>query len=280
MSCPAIMELGLWEAAQRRLEVGRKNAKRNRKFEYLMSSRIRCSCGYGAHGRENYVRQRGWTHVYVCNATRNLVDRRWRCDMPQFVTAEVDAAVWQYVEDVLLNPEALAAGVRAMFKQTEDRQRELQSQRDTLHHQRTEIERQLDRLLDLYITGGVEIERYARREAELKQASVSLEQSIAELDARLTGLGPSEDEIEDLKQFATDLRAGFQVLDYDEKRRILELLDVQATMTVEEGQHVLCVVTPLQSSGVPHLVGIDPQPICTSSTPSVPSGRGRAVSGC
>src|SRR5262249_3629531 len=80
VSVPAIIDHATWEAVQHQIDVGRKfSSRNNRKHDYLLRCRVRCSCGYAMVGRNDRDRWR----VYVCHGTKGGKTFR-TCHLPRF----------------------------------------------------------------------------------------------------------------------------------------------------------------------------------------------------
>ncbi len=271
---PAIIDQELWEAAQRKLDKGRKLSVRKAIHQYLLGRRIRCKCGYGVHGTPYGSKRR---LVYVCNARHRAVDRQWKCPLPAFSVEEVDAVVWAWVTDKMLDPEKLAAGIQELDEQNGKQQAQQVRTKAALVKERDDVQEQLNRLLDLYIAGSFDKDMLDTKRGKLDLMHKALNKEIAALDA-MTSVGPpTEEEIYCLKNFASTIRVGLDNCDFDTKRRIVDLLNVEATLAVEEGQKVVYVSTLLQSSAAPLPVGILHQSIYTSLTPPAPSDHGRVA---
>ncbi len=186
--------------------------------------------------------------------------------MPPFLASTVDEIVWEWVEHTLLDPEALAKGIKLMYERNEQEQLQLEEQRTFLAQQLAEIEEQLERILDLYLAKAFDEGLLAKRQSELQHARAAVKQELAALDRQLSQTAPPEEVIESLQAFAATVRQGLQALDFTSKQRVIELLDVNVTLTVEDGQQVSYVTTALPNTGP---VDLRPfpvqQPICRLS---------------
>ena len=104
-------------------------------------------------------------------------------------------------------------------------------------------QRQLERLLDLYLSGdfGKEMltERKTRLETTIGALGGEREGLIAQVEARTL----TDDQLQDIKDFAARIAGGLEEVsgDLETKRAILEALDVKATLTVEDGEQVAYV---------------------------------------
>jgi len=104
----------------------------------------------------------------------------------------------------------------------------------------TDNQAQLDRLLDLYLSGTFDKDVLTDRKTRLETIIAKLERELGELKKWL-GHRPSNEEIEDVMTFAYDLAAGLAKADRDfaKRRKIIELLDVRAIVTMKDGRKVV-----------------------------------------
>lgn len=100
--------------------------------------------------------------------------------------------------------------------------------------------KQLDRLLDLYLSGEFPRDVLTDRKTRLEATIGGLQRERAGLVAALEARTMTEDQVQDILSFARRIALGLEAADHDfeAKRQIVELLDVQATLAVEDGVKV------------------------------------------
>jgi hypothetical protein len=100
---------------------------------------------------------------------------------------------------------------------------------------------QLRRLLDLYLAGDFPKEMLIDRKSRLEEIIDALEREWTGLSAQLEIEAISEEEIQSLRDFAAEVSEGLEQAEehFETRRRIIEELDVQVTLSVEDGQRVL-----------------------------------------
>lgn len=111
----------------------------------------------------------------------------------------------------------------------------------------TGIQAQLARLLDLYLSGEFSKQILTDRKERLESTIDALERERANLAAHLMTHTLTEDQIRDLQGFLSEITQGLQIADADFRthRRVIEALDVRATLTIEDGERVIhahCIV--------------------------------------
>jgi site-specific DNA recombinase len=137
-----------------------------------------------------------------------------------------------------------------------------------------QTERQRERLLDAYLGGVLELAEFERKRKELEARTDSLLAQKRQLDASArerTELARIADSIE---EFREQVRAGLADANFEQKRRLVELLIDRVIVNDEEVE--IRYVVPTSPEG-PH------QPFCHLRTdyllplPQVASGRAAAA---
>lgn len=140
------------------------------------------------------------------------------------------------------------AGVRDWFRavlasQTRDSQEESKAKRAELKRQETLLIEQQDRLLNMRIADQIDQEMFLRKTVELRDR-------LASVKLQLDSVDRSHDELADLAshvfELSQSLRSKWLTADYDEKRRILEIVclncildDVTLCLTIRKPFDVL-----------------------------------------
>ena len=234
---PAIVSRELWEAAQERRTRNRELAKRNTKNHYLVSRRVTCQCGTKMAGR---ITDR-WKYYYCPKSQGRFVEQG--CDARHFRADHVDAAAWGWVKGILQDPEALRASLEVQQAEQERANQPLRDRLAVLDDLLADNRRQLEKLLDLYLAGDFDKEMLTERKARLETTVTALEKEQADLVTTLEVTTLTDDQIMTIEDFAKEVAGGLAEAetDFDARRHIIDLLDVRATLTIEEGQRVAYV---------------------------------------
>ena len=241
---PAIIDRVTFEAAQARKVANRTNSKRNTKHDYLMRLRLTCGhCGCAmtvatvsrqdeSHRAHGYYRCQ---HIYAKEAAVPCNQRK------RFRVPDVDDAVWQWVRAYLADPAILAQGLESYQTERERQTAPLRARIDVLDGLVADHRRQLDRLLDLYLVGDFPKEALTERKGRLTGTITALEREREGLAAQLTESTLTEGEVQALFDFAAEVGQGLKEADesFETRRRLIELLDVRATLSVEGGEQVV-----------------------------------------
>jgi site-specific DNA recombinase len=230
---PAIIDRETWQAAQARFEEN-KRALIGRPMEhtYLLSHRLRCAkCGYGFRGQII----RGKFLYYICNGTRQI---KSRCNMPHIRGEQLEDQIWQWIKSVMQDPVHLAAGLRASQQEAERENAAVRERVSIIESQIAETQSQLNRLLDLFVSGEFSKEMLLERKTRLEDTLIELERTKAELNTHLLTAVLSDDQIAELEAFCAEVRTGLDNATFEDKRRYFDLLDVRGKLTIENNEKV------------------------------------------
>jgi len=232
-------------------------SKRNTKREYLMSRRLRCNkCGYTFVGMTRREKHR----YYRCNGA-------WRtpkvCDTPHFRVQDVDDAIWNWVKGLLESPENLAEGLQGMQEESMRANQSLYDRLIMIEDQITETERQLEKLLDLYLNENFPKEMLQERKTNLDTTLSNLKREKADLASHLQTTTVTIEQIAGIEAFCAKIREGLDIATFEQKRQVIDMLDVRGKLAIENdekvvyvkcilGQQLLSVArtSPLSSTGV------------------------------
>ena len=235
---PALVSRKEWEAAQERRRKNREQARRNRKHQYLLSGCILC----GRCGARTYSYPSKGYLFYVCSRRRGEVLGE-KCDLPIFSADQVDAVVWDYLRSLLLDSSSLKAGLKKQQAEHMKATQPLRDRLEILENLLKEHRSQLERLLDLYLVGEFTKEMLTERKCRLESTIQGLEEERANLQAQVEATTISDDQIRTIDEFARQIRTSLQVAeaDFETRRKIVDLLDVQVTLATEDEEKVAYV---------------------------------------
>ncbi len=218
-------------------------AKRNTKYNYLISRRVTCGrCGHRMYGRSSW-RSSKYTYLYYTCAAKLGKIVGQNCDIPNFRADYVDTAVWNWVKSFLSDPTALQGGLNAYQAERERENVPIRERLKVVEDLLADNRAQLKRLLDLYLAGDFPKEMLMERKNRLETTMEALEKERAGLTARLEAQTLTEEQIQSLKDFAAEVAGGLEHADedFESRRQIIDTLDVRATLAVEDGDKVVYV---------------------------------------
>ncbi|MDQ4077455.1 MAG: hypothetical protein M3220_14560, partial [Chloroflexota bacterium] len=148
----------------------------------------------------------------------------------------------EWIKGLLTDPAKLEKGLRASQEEKEAQNAPLYERlavvEDLLGHHR----QQYERLLDVYLTGEIPRDMLVDRKQRLEQSIAQLETEHGILQRKLEVNTLTSEQIKQLQEFARQVARGLESVDkgkeFATRRKIVQLLDVEITLTVEDGQQV------------------------------------------
>lgn len=240
VAVPSIVSREVWESAQRQLHRNRTDTRRNKKYDYLLAHRVVCGdcslrmCGHGIKSRNKLYL------YYSCPGTDKGLYPTRRCRSPYFSATEIDVKVWEWVKSLIMDPEALVNGLVAYNEKSEDDTEPLRAQLGDIEVRIADRRAQIERLLDLYQVGQLSKGKYLKRTGKLESAIAESELERSRLLKAIKAMSHTKEQIETVLQLATKASQGLEVADKDfaERRRIIEFLNVGATLKIEGSEEV------------------------------------------
>ena len=103
--------------------------------------------------------------------------------------------------------------------------------------------------MDLYLSGGFEREILAERRSRLEQNKESLAKEHADVASYLEQSVISDEQVEDIKSFCETIKDELDIATFDQKRQLLEMLNLRGTLAIEDNERIVyvkCLVAPQQ----------------------------------
>jgi len=245
VNVPAIIDPETFALAQKRKVYLTRLLGGHAKNDYLLKSRLSCSkCGYAMRGQAVNSRSRTKKHFYyLCNGRRQIV---CLCDMPTVRGDWVDALVWEWVKMIIDNPDNLRVGLDGVQNELQQTNQALLDRLIIIDDQIKEQQKQLDKLLDLYLGGEFPKEMLTERKARLEQMLATLSKEQNDLAGHLRKVTMTDDQLSYIEAFCAKIRNGLDQADFNTKRQIIELLDVRGKIAFENNEKVVylkCLIT-------------------------------------
>jgi site-specific DNA recombinase len=239
---PAIVSLEVWEGAQVQRKINTTESRRNVKREYLLRYRLRCGeCGSTLCGQS--VTSGGKVYQYYrCNGYLGNVTNV-ECSAPGFRVDQVDSSVWEWVREKLLNPARLENGLLEYQAKQEQEHAPLRARLSAVRGLIADHQAQLERLVDLYLSGDFPRERLMDRKARLEETIEALEREQAGLTTVLKARMLTRSQVQTIQEFAAEIANTLDIADasFEARRRVIEMVNVQATLAVEGEEKVVHV---------------------------------------
>ncbi|MCA9957087.1 MAG: recombinase zinc beta ribbon domain-containing protein, partial [Anaerolineales bacterium] len=212
----------------------KQHSRRNRRYEFLMAGFLTCGkCGQNITARSTKTKGKRPYCYYICYGHRR--DAPVKCKLPNFNARPVDEIVWAWVKSFLLTPKKLKEGLQAFQDERQQHLIPVYKRLDVVNQLLESNKDKLARLLDLYLEGSMMKEMLVDRRSRLETTIAALDEERVELENQLNSAVLSQQEIEDIFDFAKQAAEGLCEADenFEARRRIVELLEVRGALEVE-----------------------------------------------
>ena len=212
-------------AARKIIEKNEKVSNCGRRFWELTGGVLRCAACEGAMAT-NFITPRQ-TGYYRCGKRYRLGIHA--CSQGKnFRAEETEKTVWEFVSDILKNPQRLRSGLDEML----NRERALASrgpdeEEEVWLKKLSELETQEERLLDLYLEGKLETDRYGARVSQLKQARKTVKEELGRIRDRASHIERLEQDRDALlNHFSRITPDALDNLEPEERNRVYKMLNL------------------------------------------------------
>ncbi len=227
------------KAAQKRRADVRAASVTERKYQYLLAGHVQCVCGLSMSGCVG-ARKKGNYRYYICNSTKNKRHMR-ECEEGSIRADVAEPLVWGWLQELLLDPARLEAGLSAMVDR---RETDVQPKRERLAMTESLIadaERKIKRLASAYAEESDAMVSSALR-TEMKAAGREREALIAEresLRAQLTQGEVTEADRQTIREVAANIQHKLSAPTFEQMRELLNILEVQVKLEYQNGERGL-----------------------------------------
>ena len=236
---PPLVSIDDWHKVRKIGERNKLLAQSSRKHQYLLTGHIWCGkCGCRMNGHPALwigKNKRGYLLYYRCTGSDG-VRANVKCDLPQFRIEQVDDAVWNWISEFLTNPQLLEQGLADFQQEQVEENAQTLERLNIIEDLLTENHRQMNRILDLYLDGGFPKEMLVEKKARLEQTIRALENEKQSLSDFIQQKTVTPEQIHDIQEFSKMVTEGMDLVscDFEAKRRIIELLDLQVVCSMDE----------------------------------------------
>ncbi|MBN1218758.1 MAG: recombinase zinc beta ribbon domain-containing protein [Anaerolineae bacterium] len=214
----------------------------NTKYHYLMGKR--CTCGCCGYKMTSCTKSNSsGRYMYYRCPTNSRHDYYRACNLPNFRIDRVDEVMWNWVVSLLSDRTVLRKKLMAYKTQAHEITQPIREQLHITENLIKEKEQELQgELANLRSVNSQRAKAVIAHDIEqIERAIDGVELQKEELTKRLNIQMPSDEQIQDIETLAADLAADLDEIsqDFESRRRLVEMLNVRATLKVEDGQKVV-----------------------------------------
>jgi site-specific DNA recombinase len=280
----------VWERAQLQRKVNFTESTRNLKRNYLLRSRVRCghcNASVNCYATVNNGNEAKAYFYYRCNGVMGNI-ANVTCTLPSFRVDIVDKLVWDWIKLLLTDDSVLENGLKLYTENQEELLAPLRDRMAVLDDLLRDTKSQLDRVIDLYVAGDIPRDILVDKKQRLETTLSALSEERQQLLAHMQGKALNEKDLQKIRNFAAQVADGLDLdeLDFEGRRRLVEMLDVHAKFFIEDDQKVVEIWCILGTGELPvmnnsdHQMGSNSLPFMNPSFRSAARARGcRCCSG-
>jgi site-specific DNA recombinase len=231
---PAMVSEEQFRLAAAKLAQNQSFASRNNTVQpYLLRRLVSCgSCGLSCIARR--LVPRNYTY-YICSAKLRPVLRGQdgHCASRFIPAGAVDELVWEDLCEVLTHPEILVQALQRA-RSGEWLPQELQARRDTLRRGQANLQQQIERLTEVYLSSVIPLPEYQRRRAELEERGAALGRQEEQLTVQANRLTEAAGLATSVEAFCQRVQGSLAAATFEQKRQLVELLIDRVIVTGED----------------------------------------------
>jgi site-specific DNA recombinase len=238
---PAIVDHATWERAQARKAQNKALANRNAKREYLLRGMIRCdlcnSAYYGTSIRDMRYYRDSWGKTHHQGLEGGCVNKSIRAEA-------IEADIWNEIKGLFQNLDELRDNLKAAQQNEEDTLAPIREKLQITENFIRQAERDATKIaaaLPDAERGGAVYKALKKDETEVNARLDSLFKQREKLIEQLGARKLTDDAVDTIMTFARKVREGIGSATLDDKRRMLESLDVQVIVTPGR-YHIKCLL--------------------------------------
>lgn len=238
----AIVDEETWQAVQARFKRNKLKSPRNRKYNYLLSGHIFCVCGGRLSGTcivpgRNYEKNKREGKVnlyYTCSKYYSRIYNR--CRERKVRAEKIERAVWDWITELLSDDSQLEEGLQEMLENSSVINSNIEERITTVERLLQKTDAKIARLVAAF--GEEEnptVANALKNEiANASQLKESLQKERETLTLKLSDTLFTQDMADEIRGFATKVRKRILNGNFQNKRRVLELLNVKVMIQKDD----------------------------------------------
>jgi len=235
---PAIVTSEEQERVKEQLKENRWQSPRNTRHEYLLRNLVVCGeCGWRMSCETHHSMDGRYTYHYYACGTRTPVDTgnpEGPCPARRIRSDRLDVVVWDALCQWLQEPEVLRAELEVLNATPSGMWNAEGKEAERLRTSMREWERQVQRLVDAYQGGAIQLSELQERRRDLESRIEAAMTRLDELEVMNRQRVKLDDLMESVETFVKRLREGLEKLSFEERQRIVRLLVERVVIKGEE----------------------------------------------
>jgi len=234
---PLIEDVSLYDKIKKKLSYNKRYARKNRRFDYLLTGKIYCSCGNRRAGDGS---SKHGHFYYRCSERIHKIRKKDRKCHAKGVNAQVlDKAVWKELKKYLTKPELIKKHAKKWLKSQAHQDSNLK-EKQRLNELIAKVVSEEERYAKAYGSGSLEFDQFTELMKQTKRRKTSLQKQLVEVEQRV------EQQLTDVEfeELASEATKVIKSLDLDNKKQVIR--DIIEKVTILERSRVeICAHIPI-----------------------------------
>ena len=250
---PAIVDGHLFKLAQNRLRLNRHFTQPNPTNQYLMHGRLRCfHCGESVPASTHPSRGKSFPY-YECphksEGVRDYDRKTPECAKIRTRSELLDKKVWEWLGSILMHPDNLLRGLRAVQSEQERTTGVLEERNNIIQRELKVRRDKIAKLVDLYSEDRLPKGILLEKQDALQREIAAFEGEYVENQEKVQNVVISDGAIQVIATISAQVRDAIERATFGEKRALIELLDVRGTMKAIENDQIALSLSCIVDSG-------------------------------
>jgi hypothetical protein len=144
--------------------------------------------------------------------------------------------VWGAIKEILLNPSTLREGYRAREAEVMKQKTRLIERLETTLNLKAKAAAKLETLTNAYLDPDIGMPKaeYTRRCRDTEKEITGWEREAQDIQGRLETEAITQERMQAIEEFAAEVAQGIELVDFEEKRKILSMLEVRGAVRQED----------------------------------------------
>jgi site-specific DNA recombinase len=201
--------------------------RNNKRYSYLLRCLLSCeSCGLAMYGTTYKATDtQPERRYYQCHGKDPILSaREHKCLQRPAKARELEEAVWEYVKEVMRDPERLLTQFEDFACSTSENGDEEDAEAKKFEGHLKRLYREQTRLVDAYQAEIIELEELKERRAKIAQRRKALRAQYEQQAQWRRQAAQAREVLEDLESFCRRINARLDDATFEEKQSILQLL--------------------------------------------------------
>ena len=258
VKAPAIVDAPVFKLAQKRIRHNRHFTQPNPVNHYLMHGRLRCfHCGasvpassHPSHGKLFPYYECPHKSVGVRDNDRKTPE----CAKIRTRSELLDKKVWEWLGTILVQPDNLLRGLRAVQSEQERATGILKERNAIIQREINKRRDKIAKLVDLYSEDRLPREILIEKQDELQREIAAFEAEYEQNQEKVQNVVISDEAIQAIATISAQFRDAIEQATFDEKRALIELLDVRGTMKAIENDQIALSLSCMVESGAMFII--------------------------